>query len=48
MEDQARSLPELVDRYLLRCDVEGKSAQTVRAYRETLGLWDHNIRSAVI
>ncbi len=37
MEDQARSLPELVDRYLLRCDVEGKSAQTVRAYRETLG-----------
>ncbi len=37
MEDQARSLTELVDRYLLRCDVEGKSAQTVRAYRETLG-----------
>ena len=37
MEDQARTLPELVDRYLLRCDVEGKSAQTVRAYRETLG-----------
>ena len=29
--------PELVERYLLRCDVEGKSAQTVRAYRETLG-----------
>ena len=37
MEDHARTLTELVDRYLLRCDVEGKSAQTVRAYRETLG-----------
>ena len=30
-------LPALVDRYLLRCAVEGKSPRTVRAYRETLG-----------
>jgi integrase/recombinase XerC/integrase/recombinase XerD len=29
-------LPELVDLYLLRCQVEGKSDRTVRAYRETL------------
>lgn len=31
------TLAELVDLYLLRCDVEGKSPNTVRAYRETLG-----------
>ncbi len=30
-------LPELVDLYLLRCQVEGKSVQTVTAYRYTLG-----------
>src|SRR5947209_4645758 len=30
-------LTELVDLYLLRCQVEGKSAQTVIAYRYTLG-----------
>ena len=31
------SLDDLSALYLLRCEVEGKSAQTVRAYRETLG-----------
>jgi integrase/recombinase XerC/integrase/recombinase XerD len=30
------TLPELIDLYLLRCEVEGKSPRTVRAYRETL------------
>ena len=33
----APSLDDLSALYLLRCEVEGKSAQTVRAYRETLG-----------
>ncbi len=32
-----RALPELVDLYILRCQVEGKSVQTVSAYRYTLG-----------
>ena len=36
MNDTTPALPELVDLYLLRCDVEGKSPRTVRAYRETL------------
>jgi integrase/recombinase XerC len=31
------TLPALVDQYLLRCSVEGKSPRTVRAYGETLG-----------
>lgn len=31
------TLRSLVDQYLLRCSVEGKSPRTVRAYRETLG-----------
>jgi site-specific recombinase XerD len=31
------TLPTLVDQYLLRCSVEGRSPRTVRAYRETLG-----------
>ena len=31
------ALPALVDLYLLRCQVEGKSPNTIRAYRETLG-----------
>src|SRR5437879_2341397 len=31
------TLTELVKLYLLRCKVEGKSEQTIRAYRETLG-----------
>jgi hypothetical protein len=39
------SLQDLVDLYLLRCEVEGKSPRTVRAYRETLSLCDHKIRS---
>ena len=30
------ALPDLVDLYLLRCEVEGKSPKTVRAYRDTL------------
>ena len=30
-------LPTLVGTYLLRCAVEGKSPETLRAYRETLG-----------
>ncbi len=37
VNDVAHPLQELVDLYLLRCEVEGKSPQTVRAYRETLG-----------
>jgi integrase/recombinase XerC len=36
MNDLTTDLSTLVDRYLLRCDVEGKSPRTVRAYRETL------------
>jgi integrase/recombinase XerC len=31
------TLAVLVEQYLLRCSVEGKSPRTVRAYRETLG-----------
>ena len=30
------SLPGLIDLYLLRCEVEGKSPRTIRAYGETL------------
>ena len=36
MNDTVPDLPTLVDLYLLRCDVEGKSPRTVRAYRESL------------
>ena len=32
----AHTLAALADLYLLRCEVEGKSPRTVRAYRETL------------
>ena len=32
-----RSIPELIDLYLVRCRVEGKSERTVRAYGYTLG-----------
>ena len=32
----ASTLADLADLYLLRCKVEGKSAGTVRAYRETV------------
>jgi hypothetical protein len=35
MEQQ--SLAELRDLYLLRCEVEGKSPRTIRAYAETVG-----------
>ena len=35
--NEAAPLRQLVELYLLRCEVEGKSPQTVRAYRETLG-----------
>jgi len=35
--DASTTLPALVEQYLLRCTVEGKSPRTVRAYRETLG-----------
>ena len=36
MNDATTDLSTLIDLYLLRCDVEGKSPRTVRAYRETL------------
>ena len=32
-----RDLGALIDIYLLRCAVEGKSPHTLKAYRETLG-----------
>ena len=32
----ATSLPALIDLYLLRCQVEGKSPRTVSAYGDTL------------
>jgi len=35
-ESELKNLDELVELYLLRCDVEGKSPRTVLAYRETL------------
>jgi integrase/recombinase XerC len=35
--DTATTLPALVEQYLLRCTVEGKSPRTVSAYRYTLG-----------
>ena len=34
--DSSPALADLVDLYLLRCEVEGKSPRTLRAYRETL------------
>ncbi len=40
----APTLPELVDLYLLRCQVEGKSVQTVVAYRYTLGRFLRTLR----
>ena len=36
MNDSTAALRALVDLYLLRCDVEGKSPRTIRADRETL------------
>ena len=35
-ETAERSLDPLIELYLLRCDVEGRSPRTVDAYRETL------------
>lgn len=35
--DTEATLRRLIDLYLLRCEVEGKSPRTVGAYRETLG-----------
>jgi len=32
-----QTLEQLIDLYVLRCEVEGKSPNTIRAYRETLG-----------
>ena len=36
------SLNDLADLYLLRCEVEGKSPRTIRAYRERLGRFVRN------
>ena len=36
MDAQVLTLPALVETYLARCTVEGKSPRTIRAYRETL------------
>ncbi len=35
-ESELKNLDELIELYVLRCDVEGKSPRTVLAYRETL------------
>ena len=35
--DPSPTLDALVEQYLLRCAVEGKSPRTVRAYQYTLG-----------
>ncbi len=35
-ETAERSLEQLIELYLLRCDVEGRSPRTVVAYGETL------------
>ena len=39
MEESTRNLAEVVEQYLLVCKVEGKSPNTVRAYRETLDMF---------
>ena len=33
---EKQDLASLIDLYLLRCQVEGKSPNTIKAYRETL------------
>jgi integrase/recombinase XerC len=38
-----RALPELVDLYILRCQVEAKSVQTVSAYRYTLSRFQRSL-----
>ena len=35
-ESELKNIDELIELYLLRCEVEGKSPRTVLAYRETL------------
>jgi len=37
--EQHQDLTSLIDLYLLRCQVEGKSPNTITAYRETLALF---------
>ena len=39
MEPSSHTLEELADLYLVSCQVEGRSPNTVRAYRETLELF---------
>ena len=36
MDPQERELDALIGLYLLRCEAEGKSPETQRAYRESL------------
>lgn len=48
LTDRPIPLTELVRLYLLRCDVEGKSVRTVRAYRETLGRFLRDLPPAAI
>ena len=38
--EQQQDLTSLIDLYLLRCQVEGKSPNTITAYRETLTLFE--------
>jgi len=38
--EQQQDLASLIDLYLLRCQVEGKSPNTITAYRETLTLFE--------
>ena len=39
MKQSSHALKEFVELYLVSCGVEGRSTNTVRAYRETLGLF---------
>jgi len=39
-----QDLASLIDLYLLRCQVEGKSPNTITAYRETLTLFERIAR----
>ena len=43
-----QSLAELVDLYLVRCDVEGRSPRTVRAYRWTLARFLRALADAAV
>lgn len=42
------SLAALADLYVLRCEVEGKSPRTVKAYRETVTRFLHHLPSGVV